>query len=447
MSTKSLTTGPASNRTVSVEARGSRLVVMPEMAGSRARPAVPQPRRRTHLTGRGVLPDRRMTTLFHTSHPNLAAALRRDDRWRQLTAYLIGGKTALHAATRPIQPDPCRTPATAVTSGRRKGSDTTDSPHRTICTQGRRRLSRISSALRPSRRRLGDRGRTAARTATMIEVLNINAVMATSTMLPPFEPVPMPSVKGRRPWLGVSAAYLLPTDLDLRCMRMQLGNGGWVRVDGVSESPMYVRFVRDVHGRWRVHEAYIDGGNQPLAAAAVSPPRFEALEAAVVDLGESLAHREQVPGPDLRRLAAHFAHTWGSLAHSGEACGSCGGPVKGGVARRRAGIVEAMQNWVAESWFAQFENSAVRQVPMPRQTVKQDDVEDFPVLDAPAGRPITDDFLRVIAHAYAVAVRKRVHPAPAIANLINVSPRTVQKWVAQARQRGILPPGRQGHVG
>jgi hypothetical protein len=43
-------------------------------------------------TGDGVLPDRRMTTLFHSSHPQLCAALRRDLRWRQRTASLYGGK-------------------------------------------------------------------------------------------------------------------------------------------------------------------------------------------------------------------------------------------------------------------------------------------------------------------------------------------------------------------
>ena len=37
------------------------------------------------------LPGRKTTTIFHTSHPQLAAALRRDKRWRQLSAALFGG--------------------------------------------------------------------------------------------------------------------------------------------------------------------------------------------------------------------------------------------------------------------------------------------------------------------------------------------------------------------
>jgi ABC-type transport system involved in cytochrome c biogenesis ATPase subunit len=40
------------------------------------------------------LPGRRTTTIFHTSHPQLAAALRRDKRWRQVSAALFGGSKA-----------------------------------------------------------------------------------------------------------------------------------------------------------------------------------------------------------------------------------------------------------------------------------------------------------------------------------------------------------------
>lgn len=73
-----------------VEARGCRMVVLPEWQGAgvgmRFLNAVCELQR----TGRGVIDGRRMTTLFHTSHPNLAAALRRDPRWRQVSAAMHG---------------------------------------------------------------------------------------------------------------------------------------------------------------------------------------------------------------------------------------------------------------------------------------------------------------------------------------------------------------------
>lgn len=73
-----------------VEARGCRLVVAPEWQGAgigmRFLNAVCEIQRQ----GEGVLP-RRMTTIFHTSHPQLCAALRRDPSWRQVSANLYGG--------------------------------------------------------------------------------------------------------------------------------------------------------------------------------------------------------------------------------------------------------------------------------------------------------------------------------------------------------------------
>jgi len=40
-----------------------------------------------------------LRTLFHTSHPGLAAALRRDRKWTQVSAQLLGGNEARSAAT------------------------------------------------------------------------------------------------------------------------------------------------------------------------------------------------------------------------------------------------------------------------------------------------------------------------------------------------------------
>lgn len=85
--------GTASRNTkagFTVEARACRLVVMPEWQGAgigmRFLNAVCEMQR----TGTGRLSGRRMTTVFHTSHPQLCAALRRDRRWVQVSAELHG---------------------------------------------------------------------------------------------------------------------------------------------------------------------------------------------------------------------------------------------------------------------------------------------------------------------------------------------------------------------
>lgn len=70
--------------------RASRLVVMPEWQGAgvglRFLNAVCQ----LHLEGRNRY-GRALRTIIHTSHPGLAAGLRRDPRWRQVSAAMFGG--------------------------------------------------------------------------------------------------------------------------------------------------------------------------------------------------------------------------------------------------------------------------------------------------------------------------------------------------------------------
>lgn len=81
-----------------IEARACRLVIMPEWQGAgigmRFLNAV------CHLWLEG---DNRyskpMPTLFHTSHPGLCAALRRDSKWRQVSASLYGGNKANSATS------------------------------------------------------------------------------------------------------------------------------------------------------------------------------------------------------------------------------------------------------------------------------------------------------------------------------------------------------------
>lgn len=80
------------NKGRGVEARACRLVVLPEWQGAgvgmRFLNAVCEIQLRGEDGAR--LPGRPVTTLFHTSHPGLAAALRRDRKWRQVSAALYG---------------------------------------------------------------------------------------------------------------------------------------------------------------------------------------------------------------------------------------------------------------------------------------------------------------------------------------------------------------------
>lgn len=82
-----------------VEARGCRMVVMPEWQGAGIGMKFLNHVAELQRKGEGVLEGRRMTTIFHTSHPQLCAALRRDPRWVQTSAVLHGGNKLKSAAT------------------------------------------------------------------------------------------------------------------------------------------------------------------------------------------------------------------------------------------------------------------------------------------------------------------------------------------------------------
>jgi GNAT superfamily N-acetyltransferase len=75
------------------EARACRMVVMPEWQGAGVGMRFLNHVCGLYLAGRGHL-DRPAPTLFHTSHPGLCAALRRDARWRQVSAVLHGADSA-----------------------------------------------------------------------------------------------------------------------------------------------------------------------------------------------------------------------------------------------------------------------------------------------------------------------------------------------------------------
>ena len=69
--------------------RATRLVVMPEWQGIGVGTAFLNEVCRLHLDGKGRL-ERKYTTLFHTSHPQLCHALRKSPAWNQRSGQLIG---------------------------------------------------------------------------------------------------------------------------------------------------------------------------------------------------------------------------------------------------------------------------------------------------------------------------------------------------------------------
>ena len=79
-----------STRPAMVEARACRLVVLPEWQGAGVGMRFLNACCELWWQGKNRY-NKPMRTLFHTSHPALANALRRDKKWTQVSAVLHGG--------------------------------------------------------------------------------------------------------------------------------------------------------------------------------------------------------------------------------------------------------------------------------------------------------------------------------------------------------------------
>ena len=69
--------------------RATRLVTMPEWQGAGVGTRFLNAIAQYHADGHGRK-NRKLPTYFHTSHPQLCAALRRSDKWAQCSARLYG---------------------------------------------------------------------------------------------------------------------------------------------------------------------------------------------------------------------------------------------------------------------------------------------------------------------------------------------------------------------
>lgn len=204
-------------------------------------------------------------------------------------------------------------------------------------------------------------------------------------------------------------------------MQIRFGNGGWVLVDDEHlPGPLYLRLRQDEDGRWVTTELYLDGRDRAIPAAVLRELPVSYIEGelqADEESRERLAERARLVAVDLSTLASYFATTFGPRA----------------------------TGWVADMWRSQFPGSSVPRVR--RQRGLELRRETPPALSRPPGGRLTDDFLRHVARSYAAAIARGERPAIALGREADVPAQTVRRWVYLARQRGIMPPGRQGKAG
>jgi hypothetical protein len=228
-------------------------------------------------------------------------------------------------------------------------------------------------------------------------------------------------------------------------MQITYGHGGWVRVDAPDmPGPVYLRYRGD-SGRPVLTEFYLDGRGREIPSGL-----FRTLDLAGVTAlgmrgeGAWLESSPRLAGPDLSRLASSFGTSWGTGTFAGRHCQECNAPLLRGMALPN-GTEQALTDWVALSWYSQFEKSSIPQPEREREPEIGEEVSAPAPVEAPNG--LTDDFLQSVADNYAWAVSIRQRPAPMIAAQTGYSVRTIHAWIRKARARGILAPTSRGKVG
>jgi hypothetical protein len=213
------------------------------------------------------------------------------------------------------------------------------------------------------------------------------------------------------------------------------GNGGWVcaEVDGLP-GLLYVRLRAAVDGRLRASEVYLDASQEKsdITQAHMRGIPLTRIEATMNQVAEAFKRDAAQPGPDLSTLATYFN-------------------VTAFVSNDPRNV--AARNWAHDSLASQnpelVKKSGVKPIQRAPRKPAPFDGEDFEFrLDAgPSADGLTDEFLAAVARAYTAAFKRGEPPNVAISEQTGYGVRTVQRWVYTARQRGLMPRGRQGQVG
>jgi hypothetical protein len=208
--------------------------------------------------------------------------------------------------------------------------------------------------------------------------------------------------------------------------RLAAGNGGWVLFEGRDfPVPVYARFGQANSGRLEIREFYIASDDR-LGASMLRQLPLAIMELWANQPGtqDSILNRLGTPGPDLRRLAAHFRTVFLDPRN-------------------------LVGHWVARSFKAQIEGSGEPQAPMPRRKPWRSHVIPAPPvkLEVPSTVPYPDAFYAAVADAYRFLALASRRPAVELADANGVPPSTTRRWVKEARRRGLLAPGQKGRRG
>jgi hypothetical protein len=214
---------------------------------------------------------------------------------------------------------------------------------------------------------------------------------------------------------------------------ISIGNGGWLlmRPDGGDE--FYVR-VADHEGRLEPVELYF--AKKRIDPRSLRELPIRDLEATANDpsISERIRSRLGIAGPLPGVALSYLGTSWGTQW------------TKDGEQEL------ARPHWVADMWWSQIAGSGVPPAP-PARTARRRASGEIPSpklthpITGSRAQPYGESFYREVAEVYAALAGRVRDPAQRMADANGVMVTTVNRWTRIARERGFLPPARQGRAG
>lgn len=211
---------------------------------------------------------------------------------------------------------------------------------------------------------------------------------------------------------------------------LSAGHGGWLRYEAGDCPPTYLRFLPGERGRWLLRELVIDGSeSDPLTTATLGRVPVAAIETYInsdtqmrAQMTDHLRIASAPGGPEtgsnVAVLASHYVSTYGPAA-------------------------DPATDWCVAAAFTLFEGA--KNVVKKRRSYKRDQLSldaDYRLAAPPGPDGLSAEFLDQVRKAYVAATLRGEPPNKAIAADVQASPRSVERWVYEARRRGIMPPAR-----
>jgi hypothetical protein len=210
------------------------------------------------------------------------------------------------------------------------------------------------------------------------------------------------------------------------------GWGGWIRYEASDCPPTYLRYLPNERDRYLLRELVIDSAeDEPITAGVLARIPVTAIETllngdkeARAQLADSVNTKSSpVGGPatgsNIAILASRYVTLYGNAA-------------------------DPTEDWCVAAAYATAGIKPYANVKKRHQSGRQLSTDaEYRLTGPPGPEGLSDEFLDRVRRAYLAATRRREPSvSKALAADAQVSHRSVERWVYEARKRGVMPAAR-----